>query len=113
VIYVWTREGWLYLAVVIDLCTRKIVGWRMSSLMRAQLVGDALMKAIWQRCLQEGLIHHLDRGSQYASKAFRRLLKAHGIQGSISPKGDCWDNAEVEAEEKQRRYRPSVPYRPA
>ncbi len=97
VTYVWTQEGWLYLAVVIDLCSRKVVGWSMSSRMKAQLVCDALYMAIWRRRPEAGLIHHSDRGSQYASKAFRRLLKAHGIKGSMSRKGDCWDNAVVES----------------
>ena len=97
VTYIWTREGWLYLAVVIDLCTRKVVGWSMNSRMKAQLVCDALQMALWRRNPKAGLIHHSDRGSQYASKAFRRLLKAHGIQGSMSRKGDCWDNAVVES----------------
>ena len=97
VTYVWTQEGWLYLAVVIDLCTRKVVGWSMSSRMKARLVCDALQMAIWRRKPKAGLIHHSDRGSQYASKAFRRLLKAHGIKGSMSRKGDCWDNAVVES----------------
>ena len=95
--YIWTREGWLYLAVVIDLCSRKVVGWSMSSRMKAQLVCDALKMAIWQRRPEAGLIHHSDRGSQYASKAFRQLLKAHGFKGSMSRKGDCWDNAVVES----------------
>ncbi len=97
VTYIWTREGWLYLAVVIDLCTRKVVGWSMSSRMKAQLVCDALLMALWRRKPKAGLIHHSDRGSQYASKAFKRLLKAHEIQGSMSRKGDCWDNAVVES----------------
>ncbi len=97
VTYIWTREGWLYLAVVIDLCTRKVVGWSMSSRMKAQLVCDALQMALWRRKPKAGLIHHSDRGSQYASKAFKRLLKAHGIRGSMSRKGDCWDNAVVES----------------
>jgi len=97
VTYVWTQEGWLYLAVVIDLCSRRVVGWSMSSRMKAQLVCDALTMAIWQRRPKAGLIHHSDRGSQYASKAFRRLLKAHGFKGSMSRKGDCWDNAVVES----------------
>ena len=95
--YIWTQEGWLYLAVVMDLCSRKIVGWSMSSRMKAQLVCDALTMAIWQRRPKAGLIHHSDRGSQYASKAFRRLLKAHGLQGSMSRRGNCWDNAVVES----------------
>jgi transposase InsO family protein len=97
VTYVWTQEGWLYLAVVIDLCSRKIVGWSMNSRMKAQLVCDALQMALWRRRPAAGLIHHSDRGSQYASNAFGRLLKAHGIQGSMSRKGDCWDNAVVES----------------
>ncbi|MCH7506555.1 MAG: IS3 family transposase [Proteobacteria bacterium] len=95
--YVWTQEGWLYLAVVIDLYSRKVVGWSMSSRMTAQLVCDALTMAIWLRRPKAGLIHHSDRGSQYASHAFRRLLKAHGILGSMSRKGNCWDNAVVES----------------
>jgi len=95
--YLWTREGWLYLAVVIDLYSRKVVGWSMSSRMKAQLVCDALTMAIWRRKPKAGLIHHSDRGSQYASKAFRQLLKAHGIQGSMSRKGNCWDNAVAES----------------
>ena len=97
VTYIWTQEGWLYLAVVIDLCSRKVVGWSMSSRMKAQLVCDALTMAIWQRKPKARLIHHSDRGSQYASKAFRKLLKTHGIKGSMSRKGDCWDNAVVES----------------
>ena len=95
--YVWTQEGWLYLAVVIDLCSRKVVGWSMSSRMRAQIVCDALTMAVWQRRPPSGLVHHSDRGSQYASKAFKKLLKAHGFKGSMSRKGDCWDNAVVES----------------
>ena len=95
--YVWTQEGWLYLAIVIDLCSRRVVGWSMSSRMKAKLVCDALQMALWRRRPKVGLIHHSDRGSQYASKAFRRLLKAHGIDGSMSRKGDCWDNAVVES----------------
>jgi putative transposase len=95
--YIWTQEGWLYLAVVIDLCSRKVVGWSMSSRMKAQLVCDALRMATWRRRPKAGLIHHSDRGSQYASKDFRRLLKAHDYQGSMSRKGKCWDNAVAES----------------
>lgn len=95
--YIWTQEGWLYLAVVIDLCSRKVVGWSMSSRMQVQLVSDALRMAIWQRRPKAGLIHHSDRGSQYASKAFGHLLKANEFKGSMSRKGDCWDNAVVES----------------
>lgn len=95
--YIWTQEGWLYLAVVIDLFSRKVVGWSMSSRMNAQLVCDALTMALWQRKPQMGLVHHSDRGSQYASKQFRKLLKTHQITGSMSRKGNCWDNAVVES----------------
>lgn len=97
VTYIWTQEGWLYLAVVIDLFSRKVVGWSMSSRMKAELVCDALKMAIWRRRPDKGLIHHSDRGSQYASRDFHTLLKIHGIQGSMSRKGDCWDNAVVES----------------
>ena len=95
--YIWTGEGWLYLAVVMDLCSRKVVGWSMSSRMTAQLVCDALTMAIWQRRPKAGLIHHSDRGSQYASKHFAQLLKNQRFQGSMSRKGNCWDNAVVES----------------
>ncbi|MCU7881133.1 MAG: DDE-type integrase/transposase/recombinase [Candidatus Thiodiazotropha sp. (ex Lucinoma aequizonata)] len=74
--YIWTQDGWLYLAVVIDLCSRKVVGWSMSSRMKAQLVYDALTIAICHRRPKSSLIHHSDPGSQYASKVFRRRLKA-------------------------------------
>jgi putative transposase len=95
--YIWTREGWLYLAVVIDLFSRKVVGWSMGTRMKAQLVCDALEMAIWQRRPKAGLIVHSDRGSQYASKRYRRLLKKHGFIGSMSRKGNCWDNAVAES----------------
>lgn len=95
--YIWTQEGWLYLAVVIDLFSRKVVGWSMSSRMKASLVCDALRMAIWLRRPRPGLIVHSDRGSQYASKAYRNLLKAHGFIGSMSRLGNCWDNAVAES----------------
>ncbi|WP_371113311.1 IS3 family transposase, partial [Nitrosomonas sp. Nm33] len=95
--YIWTREGWLYLAVVIDLFSRKVVGWSMSSRMKARLVCDALRMATWQRQPQEGLIVHSDRGSQYASREYQRLLKIHGFLGSMSRAGDCFDNAVAES----------------
>ena len=95
--YTWTGEGWLYLAVVMDLCSRKVVGWSMSSRMTAQLVCDALTMAIWQRRPPTGLIHHSDRGAQYASNVFTQQLKNQGFQGSMSRKGNCWDNAVVES----------------
>ncbi len=95
--YLWTQEGWLYLAVVIDLFSRKVVGRSISSRMKAQLVCDALRMAVWQRRPGTGLVVHSDRGSQYASRDYRRLLKAHGFVGSMSRKGDCWDNAVAES----------------
>jgi len=95
--YIWTQEGWLYLDVVIDLYSRKVVGWSMGTRMTAQLVCDALTMAIWQRRPKAGLIHHSDRGSQYASKQFNRLLTVNKMKGSMSRKGDCWDNAVVES----------------
>ena len=95
--YLWTQEGWLYLATVIDLYSRRVVGWSMASRMTAQLVCDALKMAIWQRRPDAGLIVHSDRGSQYASKAYRQLLKSQGFIGSMSRKGNCWDNAVAES----------------
>ena len=95
--YIWTQEGWLYLAVVLDLYSRKVVGWSMSSRMHSQLVCDALTMAIWNRQPTEGLICHSDRGSQYASKKYRKLLSKNGFLGSMSHKGDCWDNSVVES----------------
>ena len=95
--YIWTSEGWLYLAVVIDLYSRKIVGWSMGSRMKASLVCDALTMAIWQRKPQAGLIVHSDQGVQYASDDYRRLLRTHGLIGSMSKKGCCWDNAVAES----------------
>lgn len=95
--YVHTQEGWLYLAVVIDLFSRKVVGWSMSSRMTADLVCNALKMAIWQRKPHRGLIVHSDRGSQYASYDYRKLLKVYGCVGSMSRRGDCWDNAVAES----------------
>jgi putative transposase len=95
--YIWTAEGWLYLAVVIDLYSRKVVGWSMGSRMKAQLVCDALTMAIWQRQPDEGLIVHSDQGVQYASHQYRTLLKNNVFIGSMSKKGCCWDNAVAES----------------
>ena len=95
--YIWTAEGWLYLAVVIDLYSRKVVGWSMGSRMKAQLVCDALTMAIWQRKPKAGLIIHSDQGVQYASHQYRRILQLHRFVGSMSKKGCCWDNAVVES----------------
>jgi putative transposase len=95
--YVPTAEGWLYLAGVIDLCSRKIVGWSMAGHMRTELVGDALRMALARRRPGEGLLHHSDRGVQYASEDYQHLLQSHGIECSMSGKGDCWDNAVMES----------------
>ena len=95
--YLWTIEGWLYLAVVIDLYSRKVVGWAMSSRIKASLVTDALSMAYWRRKPGKGLIHHSDRGSQYAGGDYRQLLGIYGMICSMSRKGDCWDNAVAES----------------
>ena len=95
--YIWTDEGWLYLATTMDLFSRKIVGWAMDDHMRTDLVTRALQMAINARKPGPGLIHHSDRGSQYASKEFRSMLKEHGMLASMSRKGDCWDNAVMES----------------
>lgn len=95
--YIPTREGWLYLAVVIDLFSRAVVGWSMGSRMKADLVNDAILMAIWKRKPDRGLIFHSDRGSQYASDDYRKTLKTHGAKASMSKKGDCWDNAVAES----------------
>jgi transposase InsO family protein len=95
--YIPTEEGWLYLAGVIDLCSRKIVGWSMADHMRTDLVGQALRMAIVHRCPGEGLLHHSDRGVQYASDEYQYLLESHKMEVSMSGKGDCWDNACVES----------------
>lgn len=94
--YLWTQEGWIYLAVVIDLYSRRVVGWSIDRRMKKALVIRALMMAINLRQPPPGLIHHSDRGSQYASHAYQELLKQHGMICSMSRKGDCWDNAPVE-----------------
>ena len=94
--YVWTAEGWLYLAVVIDLYSRRVVGWCIDKRMKKSLVIRALMMATNLRKPKPGLIHHSDRGSQYASHQYQNLLKQQGIVASMSRKGNCWDNAPVE-----------------
>jgi transposase InsO family protein len=94
--YQWTQEGWVYLAVVIDLYSRRVVGWSMDRRMTKALVIRALMMAINLRKPPPGLTHHSDRGSQYASHAYQKLLKQHGMVASMSRKGNCWDNAPVE-----------------
>jgi putative transposase len=95
--YLPTGEGWLYLAVVLDLCSRAVVGWAMADHMRAELVNQALAMAICQRRPAAGLIMHTDRGSQYGADSYRQLLTQHSIAPSMSRKGNCWDNAVAES----------------
>ena len=95
--YIWTAEGWLYVAAVVDLFSRRVVGWSMSAAMTAQFVTDALMMAIWRRGKPQALLHHSDRGSQYTSEQFQRLMADQGITCSMSRSGNCWDNAAMES----------------
>src|SRR5262249_49570766 len=95
--YVWTAEGWLYVAAVVDLFSRRVVGWSMSAAMTAQLVTDALVMAIWRRGKPDALLHHSDRGSQYTSEQFQRLMADHGVVCSMSRSGNVWDNAAMES----------------
>jgi len=97
--YVPTDQGWLYLAGVIDLCSRKIVGWSMADHMQVELVSDALRMAIARRRPDAAgdLLHHSDRGVQYASEDYMHILQSHGMRISMSGKGDCWDNAVMES----------------
>lgn len=94
--YIRTRSGWLYLAAVMDLYSRKIVGWSMAPHMRAELVCSAMQLAVAQRQPGPGLIAHSDRGSQYAGATYQRLLERYGMRCSMSRKGNCWDNAVME-----------------
>jgi putative transposase len=95
--YIWTVEGWLYLAAVIDLFSRRVVGWSMKADMTAQLVTDALMMAIWRRGKPDAVLHHSDQGSQYTSEQFQRLMIDNGVTCSMSRSGNCWDNAAMES----------------
>lgn len=95
--YIWTAEGWLYFAAVLDLYSRRVVGWSAASSMTAELVTDALLMALWRRGKPEALLHHSDQGSQYASESFQRLLAAYGITCSMSRQGDVWDNSAMES----------------
>ena len=95
--YLATNEGWLYLAVIMDLASRRIVGWSMSERITADLVCQALTSAYWRRKPVPGLIMHTDRGSQYASGIYRRLTKDYRIVQSMSRKGNCWDNSPMES----------------
>ena len=95
--YVPTREGWLYLSVFIDLCSRAVVGWSMDSRMTATLVTDSLEMAMWKRRPEAGLLVHSDRGSQYVSERYQKLLTDNEFVCSMSRKGNCWDNAVAES----------------
>jgi putative transposase len=95
--YIWTAEGWLYVAAVIDLFSRRVVGWSMQAEMTAQLVTDALIMAIWRRGKPDALLHHSDQGSQYTSEQFQRLMADSGVTCSMSRSGNCWDNAAMES----------------
>jgi putative transposase len=95
--YIWTAEGWLYVAAVIDLFSRRVVGWSMNATMTAELVAGALLMAIWRRGRPQALLHHSDRGSQYTSEQFQRLMADHGIVCSMSRAGNVWDNAAMES----------------
>lgn len=95
--YIQTDEGWLYLAVLIDLYSRAVVGWSMSERINAQLANDALLMSIWKRKPHKGLMLHSDRGSQYASDLYQKTIKDHGFICSMSRKGNCWDNAPSES----------------
>jgi putative transposase len=95
--YIWTAEGWLYVAAVIDLYSRRVVGWSMNATMTAQLVTDALIMAIWRRGKPAAPLHHSDRGSQYTSEQFQRFMADHGVACSMSRSGNVWDNAAMES----------------
>jgi putative transposase len=95
--YIDTQEGWLYLAVILDLRSRRVIGWSMSQSLEERIVLDALRMALLRRQPGRGVLFHSDRGSQYAGAACRRLLRNHGMRSSMSRKGDCWDNAVIES----------------
>lgn len=95
--YIWTQEGWMYLAVVIDLCSRNVVGLAMDRSITEELTQAALLQAILRRNPPKGLVCHSDRGSQYAGNGYKGILVKHGFIGSMSRKGDCWDNAVAES----------------
>ena len=95
--YVPTREGWLFLAIVLELASRRVVGWAMRETLEAELALAALRMALAERRPAAGLLHHSDRGSQYTCAEYQQLLTAHGVVASMSKKGDCWDNAVAES----------------
>src|SRR3989454_2013996 len=95
--YLWTREGWLYLVVILDLFSRRVVGWALRNRITRELAVEALTMALAHRQPDPGLVHHSDRGSQYASGDYRAVLDAHGVVMSMSRRGNCWDNAVAES----------------
>jgi transposase InsO family protein len=95
--YIWTEEGWLYLAAVMDLYSRKLIGWSLSARMTTKLVADALMMAVWSRKMPKAVIVHSDRGSQYCSDEYQKLLRENHLICSMSKRGDCYDNAAMES----------------
>jgi putative transposase len=95
--YVWTTEGWLYLAVILDLYSRRVIGWAMGHRLTVDLAERALIMALANRRPRAGLLHHSDRGSQYAATSYQQLLATHGVTVSMSRKGNCWDNACIES----------------
>jgi putative transposase len=95
--YINTKQGWLYLAAMLDIYSRKVVGWAMDKHMEEGLVASALQMAATHRQPREGVLHHSDRGSQYAARDYQKLLSAHGMRASMSRKGDCYDNAVMES----------------
>jgi putative transposase len=102
--YVWSLQGWLYVAVVIDLFSRQVVGWAMDNHMKTSLCVKALQMAFWRRKPAQGLLHHSDRGSQYASKEYREHLAIMGMEQSMSRKGNCWDNSPTERFFRSLKY---------
>jgi len=95
--YLWTLEGWVYLAVILDLFSRRVVGWALNERLERKLALEAMHMALAQRHPAQGLLHHSDRGSQYASTEYQQLLTKYGIRSSMSRKGNCWDNAVAES----------------
>jgi putative transposase len=95
--YIWTEEGWLYLSVVLELYSRRVIGWAIAERMTAALVCDALIMALWRHRMPKGVIVHSDRGSQYCSAAYQKLFRKHQLICSMSKKGDCYDNAAMES----------------
>ncbi len=95
--YIRTWQGWLYLAVVVDLYSRKVVGWSMKPTLAREIVLDALLMAVWRRKPKDRVLVHSDQGTRYGSHDWRRFCKAHNLESSMSRRGNCWDNAVVES----------------